>query len=126
VRFAASFDDPTKCKILSEKSIATMFARPAGAAGHEADGSPRVRHYGCGWSVIEHGNKGGPNQWHTGGLDGTATILVRRGDGINWAVLFNAGRDDAGQFYCALIDPFVHRAADQVREWPASIEGDQE
>lgn len=118
VRFAAAFDKPGKCKILGENAITTMFARPAGSAGYEAEGQPKVRHYGCGWSVIEHGHKGGANQWHLGGLDGTSTLLVRRGDGLNWAVLFNAGRNDAGEFFATLVDPLVHRAADEVTEWP--------
>lgn len=110
VRFAAAFDDPAKCKILSEKSIAAMFARPSGETGE--------RYYSCGWSVVDPGNKERPNHWHTGGLDGTSTLLVRRGDGLNWAVLFNAGRDEDGEFFCSHIDPLVHRAADEVTEWP--------
>jgi N-acyl-D-amino-acid deacylase len=118
VRFASAFDDATTCKILSADSIANMFARPTGSAGYEDNGTPRARHYGCGWSVIEHGNKGGANHWHTGGLDGTSTLLVRRGDGLNWAVLFNAGRDAKGEFYCSHVDPLMHRAVDEVREWP--------
>ncbi len=118
VHFASAFDAPAKCKILGAASIAEMFARPAGRAGHDDDGTPRARHYGCGWSVIEHGNKGGANHWHNGGLDGTSTLLVRRGDGLNWAVLFNAGRNEAGEFYCSHVDPLMHRAADEVRQWP--------
>ena len=110
VRFAAAFDDPAKCKVLNEASIATMFARPASETGE--------RYYACGWSVVDRGNKGKPNHWHTGGLDGTSTLLVRRGDGLNWAVLFNAGRDEKGEFFCNKIDPLVHRAADEVQEWP--------
>jgi N-acyl-D-amino-acid deacylase len=117
-RFASAFDEPAKCKILSQASIETMFARPGGAAGFEADGTAKTRHYGCGWSVIEHGNKGGANHWHTGGLDGTSTLMVRRADGLNWVVLLNAGRNEDGEFYCSSLDPLMHRAADAVTEWP--------
>jgi N-acyl-D-amino-acid deacylase len=118
VRFAAAFDERERCKILTAPSIATMFSRPTGSAGYEPDGQPKVRHYGCGWSVIERGGHGGANAWHTGGLDGTSTLLVRRADGLNWAVLFNAGRDAKGEFYCSTIDPLMHRAADEVSQWP--------
>jgi N-acyl-D-amino-acid deacylase len=118
VRFASAFDKPAKCNILNEKSITTMFARPAGDAGYEPDGQPKPAHYGCGWSVVEHGNKGGANQWHLGGLDGTAAILVRRGDGLNWAALFNAGGTFDGTNLGGAIDSFVHIAADKVKQWP--------
>lgn len=30
------------------------------------------------------------NVWHTGSLDGTSTMFVRRHDGFCWAVLFNS------------------------------------
>ncbi len=58
------------------------------------------------------------NTWHSGLLDGTSTLLVRRGrDKLTWAVLFN--RQVPGQIAAAdVIDPLVHVAADAVRNWP--------
>ena len=55
-------------------------------------------------------------------LDGTSTLLVRRHDGLTWAVLFNRDRDSKGKTFSNLIDPLVHRAADEVKEWPAGWE----
>jgi CubicO group peptidase (beta-lactamase class C family) len=117
VRFAAVFDKPGECPILSKKSIETMFARPEGSAGYNAKGKPRSAYYACGWNVRVAG-KNKSNQWHTGALDGTATILVRRHDGLCWAVLFNARNNPRGEYLAGLIDGLVHEAADKVERWP--------
>jgi CubicO group peptidase (beta-lactamase class C family) len=117
VRFASAFDDPLKCKILSAASIKTMFARPDGLAGHTKDGKAKDVFYGCGWQVRTVGG-GKINSWHNGSLDGTATILVRRSDGLSWAVLFNARSNAKGTYLGGLIDPLVHQAADKVIRWP--------
>jgi len=116
VRFAAVFDDPDRCKILGAKSIKTMFARPPGAAGKDKDGKPAASYYGCGWSVRPVGG-GKANTWHNGSLDGTSTLLVRRWDGLTWAVLFNSRQAKGGE-PARLIDPLVHEAADAVKHWP--------
>jgi CubicO group peptidase (beta-lactamase class C family) len=100
VRFASSLD-----KVLNEKSLAAMIARPANA------GTAPV-YYGCGWMIRPVGTEGKMNTWHTGSLPGTTTLLVRRHDGLVWAVLFNDRlKDDR-------IDPALHKAADAVTEWP--------
>ncbi|HMF18691.1 MAG TPA: serine hydrolase domain-containing protein [Gemmataceae bacterium] len=117
VRFASAFDKPEQCKILTKKSLETMFARPQGAAGYNAKGKPRATYYACGWNVRTIG-KGKADQWHTGALDGTATILVRRHDGLCWAVLFNTRSNPQGKDLIGLIDGQVHAAADKVERWP--------
>jgi N-acyl-D-amino-acid deacylase len=114
VRFAAAFNDPKQCKILSKKNIETMFARPPGAAGEDEHGKPADGYYGCGWWVRPAAN--GVDAWHTGSLDGTSTLLVRRSDGLTWAVLFNS-RQAKGE-PASLIDPLIHDAADAVEHWP--------
>jgi hypothetical protein len=53
-----------------------------------------------------------------GALDGTATILVRRSDGLCWAVLFHARENRRGEDLAGLIDGLVHDAADRVKHWP--------
>jgi CubicO group peptidase (beta-lactamase class C family) len=117
VRFASDLDDPARSKLLSAASIETMFARPAGRAGLDDEGRPKVPHYGCGWMVRPAG-QGGRNTWHTGSLDGTSTLLVRRHDGLTWAVLFNTRDTPAGERVSAAIDPLLHAAADAIRAWP--------
>jgi N-acyl-D-amino-acid deacylase len=116
VRFAAAFDDPSRCPILKAKSLETMWARPEGMAGHTKRGKPRLTYYGCGWDVVPVDAKGHVNTWHSGYIAGSEALLVRRWDGLDWAVLFNA---DGGDKWLALdIDPLVHKAADKVKEWP--------
>ncbi|NQT15271.1 MAG: serine hydrolase, partial [Planctomycetes bacterium] len=117
-RLACAFNDPAQCKILDPASIEEMFARPPGLAGHEADGKPKAAYYSLGWwnRVVPEGDKF--NRWHTGSLPGTATILVRRHDGRNWVVLFNARVSPHASHLTEAIDPLMHQAADEVRRWP--------
>ncbi len=116
-RFAAAFDDPANCKVLSAESIRTMYERPAGTADIESGGTPDPVYYSCGWSnrVLAGGKR---NHWHAGALAGTASLLVRRHDGRNWVVLCNAGSGNGGERLSSLIDPLVHRAAGEVEQWP--------
>jgi N-acyl-D-amino-acid deacylase len=116
VRFGAAFNHPDHSRILSARAIEETFARPPGQAGFQ-NGKPTPVYYGCGWQVRGVGG-GKINTWHTGLLDGTSTLLVRRSDGLTWAVLFNASQDSAGKNLADQIDPLVHQAADEVRHWP--------
>ena len=117
VRFASAFDQPARCKVLSVGAIATMFKRPPGPAGFLLDGTPRAAYYACGWQVRPV-RGGGANTWHNGSLDGTSSILVRRSDGLNWAVLFNTRNTPDGEEPAGAIDGLVHKAADAVSRWP--------
>jgi len=110
VRFAREFDKPLASRMLSKKSITATFARPKMRK--------EPAYYGLGWSVRPVGKKGKANTWHTGGLPGTSTLLVRRHDGLNWAVLFNMDATVKGKYLADEIDPLVHRAADAVKVWP--------
>lgn len=120
VKFAAAFDDPARCPLLSARSIKEMWARPEGAAGAEADGKPKAAYYGCGWNVRPIGTTGKANLWHGGYIAGSEAWLVRRFDGLNWAVLFNTDHNPSGQFLVGLIDGQLHAAADKVKAWPGS------
>jgi hypothetical protein len=88
-------------------------------AGFGPEGKPKPVWYGFGWSVRSVGPRGQINTRHNGLLDGTSTLLVRRSDGLAWAVLFNASIDQNKKNLSDLIDPLVHQAADQVRDWPS-------
>jgi N-acyl-D-amino-acid deacylase len=117
VRFASALDGP---KLLKPATIAEMFARPKGSPGHEDNGKPKDAYYGCGWSVRPIGDKGKANQWHTGFIAASEAILVRRWDGLSWAVLFNtSSTPDGRERLAGLIDSRVHEAADEVKRWPA-------
>ncbi len=113
VKFASAFDSPSLCPILSRSTIQSMWQRPHGLPGHDAKGRPLDSYYGLGWSVRPQG----PHRfttWHSGYISGASTLLVRRHDGINWAVLFNSARSASGKVLASLIDSLRHRAAIEV------------
>jgi N-acyl-D-amino-acid deacylase len=116
-RFAAALDDPTRSPLLKRQSLEIMSAPPPPPVSRRSDGSLEHRYYACGWMVRPFGLKGRASYWHSGSLPGTATLLVRRWDGVSWAVLFNqrSAKDDLPD---GAIDPALHRAADSVAEWP--------
>jgi CubicO group peptidase (beta-lactamase class C family) len=118
VRFVSAFDDPKSCPVLAAASIQTMWSRPPGAAGFEADGHPRAAYYGCGWSVRPVGDDGRANTWHGGLVAGACTLLVRRYDGLDWAVLFNTDSAPDHKVLSDLIDARLHQAAAAVFTWP--------
>ena len=117
-RFASAFDDPPNCPILSEGSIKAMFGRPPGRLWQEEDGRPGSFYYALGWMVRTVGDSEEVNTWHTGSLNGTAALLVRRHDGRNWVVLFNSRRSGRSSHMGREIDPLLHEAADAVDDWP--------
>jgi len=118
VRFACAFDAPEKSMLLKPATVAAMYARPDGLAGYEPDGRQKAVYYACGWRV-RHLQRGGINGWHTGSLDGTSTLLVRRFDGINFAVLFNARSTPDGRRLSDVLEPRIHAVIDRIRSWPA-------
>jgi N-acyl-D-amino-acid deacylase len=116
VRFASTFEHPDRSPILSAKSIAEMFARPKDT-GFEPDGKPKAAYYADGWEVRPvQGGKA--NTWHAGLLDGVATLLVHRYDGLAWAVMFNRDRASDHKDLSSLIDPLLHPVADGIAAWP--------
>lgn len=118
VRFASHLQPPGNPALLSVRTAAEMFRQRVFTTTAPASGPtsrPAVE-YACGWNVRRVGRRF--NAWHTGLLSGTSSILVRRQDGLTWAVLFNGDADAAGQRPASVIDPLVHRAADAVKRWP--------
>ena len=116
VRFASAFDDGGKRPMLGPAGLARTFGPPAFAV--DENGRPPEAYYGCGWNVRLIKNRG-LNAWHAGRLGGCcATILVRRYDGLCWALLFNTDTDPGGKFLIEVADPLVHQAADAVKRWP--------
>jgi N-acyl-D-amino-acid deacylase len=109
VRFACAFDNPARCNVLRPASIKTMFSTDPSNKG-------KPSFYASGWMVRPVGNKA--NTWHNGSLDGTSTLLVRRSDGLNWAILFNTREQVAGQEPADWMDSPLHAAADAVKKWP--------
>lgn len=90
VRFAMALDQQARCPILSCDSLKAMWAPPIGLDENDSDSNVKSFHYGLGWMARTDPVNGHLNVWHTGSLDGTSTILVRRHDGFCWAALFNS------------------------------------
>ncbi|MEU8122068.1 serine hydrolase domain-containing protein [Spirillospora sp. NPDC049024] len=107
-RLAGVYDGGTS--VLTSASISRAFAKPE--TGVNADGW----YYGCGWQVRPV--TGGRNTWHNGSLPGTYTLLVRRYDGLTWAVLFDQRQEGDAANY-GDIDSLLHKAANAVKTWPA-------
>lgn len=119
VRFASAFDYGKKSPLLSAAAITQMWERPLGLAGFSPTNAPKPSYYGCGWEVRPIPRTGKANAWHGGLISGTSTLLVRRFDGLNWAVLFNTDANHKDEKPADLIDSPMHAAADAVRNWPS-------
>jgi N-acyl-D-amino-acid deacylase len=82
IRLACAFEDPKKCKILEPATAESLFVPPVGEEKKEV-------YYAKGWIVRPFG-EGKRSYWHDGSLEGVSALLVRRADGISFAVLFNS------------------------------------
>lgn len=117
VRFAAQLDAPHSRPLLKPETARELYAPPAPPVSRDAEGKLTATYYACGWSVRPVGSEGKANLWHTGSLPGTATLLVRRWDGLTWAALFNQ-RSEGDMPSDGEIDSALHKAADAVKQWP--------
>ncbi len=117
VRFASAFDEPAKSPLLKADTIREMFSPPAAPVARTTEGKLKDFYYGLGWQVRPVGREGKANTWHSGSLPGTSTLLVRRWDGLDWAVLFNLRSNDE-KLPNGAIDGALHKAAGKVTEWP--------
>ncbi len=84
LRFINDFDDPKLSKLLSEKSIESMFARP------EGEDPKKESWYAKGWSVQPIGKD--LAFWHDGAIEGSAAMMVRRPDHVTFVVLLNSNQ----------------------------------
>jgi N-acyl-D-amino-acid deacylase len=116
-RFAAALHEPRVGGLISPATAERMYAPPPPPVSREENGALKPAYYGCGWMVRPVGKEGRANYWHSGSLPGTATLLVRRWDGLSWAVLFNQRSEDS-KLPDGDIDPAMHRAAAEVKTWP--------
>ena len=115
-RFAAGLDSAEKSSCLKAETLKTLYEPPAAPVSRTPEGRLEPVYYACGWNVRPKG-EGKANYWHNCSLPGTFTLLVRRFDGLSWAVLFNQ-RSENQKLPDGAIDGALHRAADSVAEWP--------
>ncbi len=108
-RFAMAFDNPKRCPLMRDAAVNEMFAVPD-YLNIRPDKRGRLRYYASGWNIVRWDK--GFNAYHGGALAGTSTLLVRRSDGFNWAVLFNCRKTSEGQEAKGKIDALMHGAVD--------------
>lgn len=94
----------TRPDMLSISSIQNMIT-----------GSSTNSNYAKGWSV-----NSANNWWHTGALDGTASMWVRTNSGYTWAIILNKRVIDgtANQFWTDL-DALPWNCISQTSTWPS-------
>ncbi len=109
-RFATAFESGATSPLFTGETLNTIFAQPPTGM------MPNDCYYGCGWLVRDTGG-GNKYAWHDGRQPGAFSLLVRRGDGINIAALFNQ-RDDASGLSYYDIDGALFSAAGAVTNWP--------
>jgi CubicO group peptidase (beta-lactamase class C family) len=110
VRFIVHLDGTLKPQPLRPATVAEMIARP----DRKLIADPETW-YGFGWQVRQVGRDA--NWWHTGSLDGTATIMVRTSQGMDWALLFNGNSAASGKLFNEM-DDGLWKAAGTVKQWP--------
>lgn len=111
VRLALALTTPGKCPVLSNERAEHLFERPACArrGGHYLTG---------GWNVRPAGRAGRSDIWQMGSVSGAAAMLVKRGDGVCWAALFNTDSLPTGTPLPEILEGHFHQAADSITSWP--------
>lgn len=110
LRFVTAIDGQRPPALLKPETVALMVARP-----DRPDARNAPAYFGMGW-VLRQTNIG--IEWrHSGSLIGTRSLLVRRVDGVSWAVVFNA--EPISDSFLPELDQGISRILDGAKEWPA-------
>lgn len=86
LRFAERFDKAAAGGLPADLAR-RMTRRPEPPLGLRKDGRPAPTFQGLGWMVRPEGQSA--TVWHLGVMSGTGATLIRRADGIAWALLLN-------------------------------------
>ncbi len=114
-RFAGSLDPAARLGALNAQSIPKLFGRPA-ETGYAANGIELPAYYGYGWHV-QATIPEGADEWHDGLFSGTSAFVMRRADGIVWALTFNTDNDDSGKVPAEVMAPRINRLAGAIAKW---------
>jgi len=114
VRFATAFDNPEECRILKPDSVRSFLTHPSGQSENQEKPG---RYYGLGWSITVD-PAGRAESAHGGSLPGTSTALIRRSDGINIALLFNARSTRLTGRITGVALPRLKQILDSIQDWP--------
>jgi CubicO group peptidase (beta-lactamase class C family) len=115
VSFLNSFDDwdpdlpGTDTDVLDWNSVQEMWEYSTVPTG-----SLQLGDYGLGWFMKDSGEPGNlvSTWYHGGGVYGTASMIIKRSDGVNMAILFNRNRGTAS------IHTPLNAAAQSIAVWP--------
>jgi N-acyl-D-amino-acid deacylase len=117
LRFATAIEGRRGEALLKPESLQLLAARPAPPVSQTGP-----TFYGLGWmirQVEKDSDWRRSNWWHTGSLPGTAALLVRTGEDMAWAALFNTRAPGAGSGkFAAELDALMWEAARGVKQWP--------
>jgi N-acyl-D-amino-acid deacylase len=114
-RFLTAIDGTRGQRFLSEATTRLMFSPPPPPVPPRRNGS----HFGMGWDVV-HRTRDGLLYHKDGGLEGFATWIEHRPNGVNWVVLFNASRaKPEGPEWHQAFTTAIRRAIDEISNWPA-------
>lgn len=91
VRFLSALSGARGRRFLSPEITDAMLARPDPPLQPRANGS----WFGLGWDVVRQSPRG-PLYAKNGGMPGVRTFIGHAPDGVDWAVLFNGGRNAEG------------------------------
>jgi N-acyl-D-amino-acid deacylase len=110
LRFVTAIDGKRGPALLKTETVKLMLAKP-----NRPDVRDASVYYGMGWVVRLSGSEA---EWrHGGSLAGAHSLLVRRADGIAWAVVFNS--EFRAELAFAELDRTLSQAINDVREWPS-------
>lgn len=109
LRFVTTIDGQRPPALLNPQTVALMTARP-----DRPDALNALSYFGLGW-LIKSTSKG--LEWrHSSSLVGTRSLLVRRADGVSWAVAFNS--EPISDRFLTELDQSISQMLDTVNEWP--------
>ena len=118
VKFASTLDRESPRRLLKPETLKAMLAPPTEQPEKDEAGRPRPTYYALGWNVRTFPNTQKVTYWHTGSLPGTATILIRRFDGLDIAVLFNSRVSPGVDHLTRALERPLHETLDAIKSWP--------
>jgi len=118
VRFASGFDQHADQPLLKSDSFQAAIERPPGLAGYDEEGKPKRDYYGLGWQVFTDHDDQLVEEVHLGSLPGTSALLVRRADGICYALFYNARKTPFTSNICNDVMDELKEVIETVPAWP--------
>lgn len=113
-RFAYSFDG--EHTLLKRSTLDMMLARPDDK--YWLDDKGKHKDFAYAYGLAHRETPRGICLAHTGSLAGTSTMLMKRPDGRNWIVLFNARAKPGIEAFSRALQPELDRLLDGIRVWP--------